>query len=70
MQIFANVTYKLLEMHRLQFSWLIPISDFFGSVTCRYWFLPIPIFFLRTIIGRIYKNNLRKYQLKMIYIIK
>ncbi len=28
---------------------------FFRSVTCRYRFLSIPIFFLRTIIDRIYK---------------
>ncbi len=30
---------------------------FFGSVTCRYRFLSIPIFFLRTIIDSIYKQK-------------
>ncbi len=29
---------------------------FFGSVTCRYHFLPIPIFFLRPIIDSIHKQ--------------
>ncbi len=37
----------ILEMHRLRFS----------DLTCRYRFLPIPIFFLRTIIDSIYKQK-------------
>ncbi len=43
---------------------------FFGSLTCRYRFLPIQIFLLRTTIDSIYKKNLCKYQQKNIYIIK
>ncbi len=44
---------------------------FFGSVTCRYRFLPIPIFFLRSIIDSIYKQKSMQIPLKkMIYIIK
>ncbi len=59
-KIYIDISYKLdippsLKMHRLQFSCLI--SDFFGSVICRYRFLPIPIFFLRTIIDSIYKQK-------------
>ncbi len=44
-----------IEMHWLQFSWPIPIF-FLGSLTFRYRFLQIPIFFLRTIIDSIYKQ--------------
>ncbi len=50
-------TRSKLEMHQLQFSWPIPISDSFGGLTCRYRFLPIPIFFLRTIFDSIYKQK-------------
>ncbi len=32
-------------------------SDFFRNVTCRYRFLPIPLFFLRTIIDSICKQK-------------
>ncbi len=39
-------------------------SDFFGSVTCRYRFLPIPIFFLWTIIDSIYKQNTTTLKIK------
>ncbi len=56
----------LLEMHRLLFS--ITISNFFRSVTCWYRFLSIPIFFLRTIIDSIYKQNLCKFQQIFFYI--
>ncbi len=41
---------------------------FFGSVTCRYRFLPILIFFLRTIIDRIYKQKSMQIQRKNIKI--
>ncbi len=44
-----------LDMHRMKYSW--PIPDFFLSITCRYKFLSIPIFFLRSIIDSIYKQK-------------
>ncbi len=53
-----------LEMHRLQFSWPIPIPDFLGIVTCQYRCLPIPIFFLRTIIDSIYKQKSMQISMK------
>ncbi len=46
-------------------------SDFFVSVICRYRFLPIPIFFLKTIIDSIYKQISILFNEKIcIYIIK
>ncbi len=40
------------------------ILIFFLSVTCQYRFLPIPIFFLRTIIDRIYKQKSKQISTK------
>ncbi len=51
-----------MEMHRLQLAWPILIF-FFVSVTCRYRFLPIPIFFLKSIIDRINLINLQRFSL-------
>ncbi len=42
--------------------------QFFGSLTCRYRFLLIPIFFLRTINESIYKQNICKFQLFFFYL--
>ncbi len=55
-------------MHRLQFSKAIP--DFFVSLTSRYWFLPITIFFQRTIIDSIYKQKSKQISINIFYIIK
>ena len=44
-----------LEMYRLQFSWLIAVSDF-SRVWLLVQFWPIPNFSLRTIIDRIHKH--------------
>ncbi len=54
--------YVYVERHRLQFSWTIPFSDFLEVF--RYRFLPIPIFFLRTIIDSIYKQKSMQISIK------